>query len=134
MEAIIFGCGPLTTLLAPQLAGEGYQVTVLDARQECLELLATQAPVKVIVTSEPLMHDYLHQAGVEISELFMALSDDDHQNLLLAQTALHLFNVPTVICRLDQPQLQELYTELGLKVVGGSLAPLAREIQQAIVR
>lgn len=134
MEAIIFGCGILTTLLVPQLSEDGYQVTVLDTHRECLELLAAQAPVKVILTSEPLMHDYLHEAGVETSELFMALSDDDHQNLLLAQAASHLFNVDAVICRLDHPHLQEMYAEIGLTVVGASLAPLAREIQKAIVR
>jgi Trk K+ transport system NAD-binding subunit len=134
MEAIIFGCGQLTTLLAPQLVEDGYRVTVLDADRECLELLEAQYPVKIIVTSEPLMQDYLHQAEVEISELFLAISDNDHQNLLFAQTALHLFNVPSVVCRLDSPLLQELYAEMGLNVVGTSLAPLAEKIQKAIVR
>ena len=42
MEAIIFGCGQLTTLLAPQLVEDGYRVTVLDADRECLELLEAQ--------------------------------------------------------------------------------------------
>ena len=134
MEAIIFGCGTLTTLLVPQLTEDGYSITVLDSHQECLEVLAAQAPVKVILANEPLMRDYLHEAGVETSELFMALSDDDHQNLLLAQAATHLFNVGTVVCRLDHPQLQETFAEIGLNVVGAPLAPLALEIQKAIVR
>jgi Trk K+ transport system NAD-binding subunit len=52
----------------------------------------------------------------------------------LAQTALHLFNVPSVVCRLTSPLLQELYAEMGLNVVGETLAPLAERIQKAIVR
>ena len=134
MEAIIFGCAQLTNLLAPKLVQDGYRVTVLDADRECLEILEGQCDVRTIVTSEPLMQDYLHQAEVETSELFLALSDNDHQNLLLAQTALHLFNVPSVVCRLTSPLLQELYAEMGLNVVGETLAPLAEKIQKAIVR
>jgi Trk K+ transport system NAD-binding subunit len=78
------------------------------------------------------MQDYLLQGGIGVAELFLALSDDDHVNALVAQTARHIFNVPTVVCRLENPQLQQLYSGLGLKVVGVSVLDLFQDIRQTI--
>ena len=61
------------------------------------------------------------------------VSNDDHRNALVAQIARHIYNVPTVICHLDNPQLQIFYTGLGMNVVGYSIG-LLQDIQQAISR
>jgi hypothetical protein len=37
-----------------------------------------------------------------------------------------------VVCRLDNPQLQQLYSGLGLKVVGFSILDLFNDIDQVI--
>jgi trk system potassium uptake protein TrkA len=70
-------------------------------------------------------------AGVDTTDIFLALSDDDHRNALTAQIARHIFNVPKVICHLDNPQLQILYAGLGLDVVGYSFG-LLQDIRQSI--
>ena len=71
-------------------------------------------------------------SGIAVTELFLALSDDDHRNALVAQVAQHIYNVPTVICRLENPQLQQLYSGLGLKVIGSSILNLFQDIRQVI--
>ena len=131
MRVIILGCGRLTVTLAPDLAQAGFEVTVLSADRECLELVAEQPGVNVVLTLEPTMQDYLQQAGVDNADVFLALSEDDHRNALVAQIARHIFNVPKVICHLDNPQLQLLYAGLGLNVVGYSIG-LIQDIRQAI--
>ena len=131
MRVIILGCGRLTVTLVPDLAQAGYNITVLSRDRECLELVADQPGVDVVLTPEPTMQDYLQQGGVDNADVFLALSEDDHQNALAAQIARHIFNVPKVICHLDNPQLQLLYAGLGLNVVGYSIG-LIQDIRQAI--
>jgi Trk K+ transport system NAD-binding subunit len=94
--------------------------------------MVVEPQIKGIFIADPMMHDYLQEAHVDVAELFLALSDDEHQNALVSQVAKHIYNVPQVVCRLDNPQLQQLYSGLGLKVVGFSILGLFSDIQQAI--
>ncbi len=115
------------------MARAGFQVTVLSGNRECLEMLANEPQVEVVLTTEPLMQDYLRMGGIDNVDIFLALSRDDHHNALVAQIARHIFNVPRVICYLEHPQLRILYAGLGLDVVGSTLG-LVQDIRQAIDR
>jgi trk system potassium uptake protein TrkA len=132
MDAIIYGGGRLASLVAPYLVQSGYTVTALDSDLSRLESMVVEPQIKGIFIADPMMHDYLQEAHVDVAELFLALSDDEHQNALVSQVAKHIYNVPQVVCRLDNPQLQQLYSGLGLKVVGFSILGLFSDIQQAI--
>lgn len=131
MDVLIFGCNQVTNNLVPDLAGPDYKVTVLSRDRQCLDLIARDSRVNVILTTEPLMQDYLQNGGISTTDVFLALSGDDHQNALAAQIAQHIFNVPKVICHLNNPQLQILYSGLGLDVVGYSFG-LLQDIRQSI--
>ena len=132
MDILIFGCGRLTNMLLPSLLQSGHQIAVLGADPDWMGLLPDVPQIEAILTSEPLMQDYLQQGGVADADIFLALSEDDHSNLLSAQIAQHIFNVPSVMCHLNSPSLQQIYRELGLNVVGPS-GDLLQIIQQAIV-
>ena len=129
---MIFGCGTLTDLLVPYLRQAGHLVTVLTDDADALERLRGEYQVKGVYITEPLMQDYLQEGDIEIAEVFLAISGRDHQNVLVAQIAKHIFNVGTVICRLENPQLQQLYAGLGLKIIGTSISGLYEETRQLI--
>ena len=98
-----------------------------SALSDCL----TPPKVSAELLTAPTMQDYLLNAGVSHADAFLALSEDDHENLLVAQIALHMFNVPHVVCHVEHPQLHMMYTRLGLNVVGYSRGIL-QDIRQAI--
>jgi len=131
MQVLILGCNQMTANLAPDLAQGNFTVTVLSRDRECLAQIADEPRINVILTVEPLMQDYLQQGGIDTADIFLALANDDHQNALAAQIAHHIFNVPKVVCHLNDPQLQILYSGLGLEVVGYSFG-LVQDIRQAI--
>ncbi len=131
MRVLVLGCNQLTTNLVLDLAQAGSHVTIVADDRRRLERLADEPRVQVILSIEPQMEDYLQQGGIDNAEVFLALCGDDHQNALAAQIALHIFNVPKVVCHLDNPQLQILYAGLGLEVVGYSFG-LLQDIRQAI--
>ena len=131
MNTLILGCNQLTRNLAPELAEAGYNVTVLAEDSEGLAQLEDNSQVRVIWMAEPMMQDYLRMGGIESAALFLALSTDDHWNALAAQVAEHIFNVPRVICQINDPRLQVLYSGLQLNVVGFSFG-LMQDIRQQI--
>ena len=131
MRVLIFGCNRLTTSLVSDLAGEGTEITVLGGERDCLESVGSHPGVRVVLTAEPIMQDYLQEGGINHADVFLAMSADDHQNILVAQIAKHIYNVPKVVCHLGSPQLQVLYAALGLDVVGYSFG-LLQDVRQAI--
>ena len=131
MRVLIFGCNHLSSSLVGDLSDHGYEITVLGRERDCLESVATFPGVRVVLTAEPMMQDYLQEGGIDHADVFLAMSSDDHENILVAQIAKHIFNVPKVVCHLGSPQLQVMYAALGLDVVGYSFG-LLQDVRQAI--
>ena len=132
MDAIIYGCGPVASMLVPGLVRSGYTVTALDSDKTRLESVSGEATVKGVLIADPMMQDYLQEAHIDITELFLALSEDELKNVLVSQVAKHMYNVPLVVCHLDNPQLRQLYSGLGLTIVGFSILDLFNDINQTI--
>jgi len=59
--------------------------------------------------------DVLRRAGLEDTDAFVAVTQGDNRNVMAAQIAKHIFNVPKVICRIYDPLRRELYSTLGLE-------------------
>ena len=131
MRILIVGCGPLTTLLLASPDMAEHQFTILGDDMDCLNDVAEEPRVNTLLTLEPLMQDYLQLGGIDNADAFLALSEDEHQNILTSQIAKHIFNVGKVVCRLENPQLQQLYSELELEVVNPTL-DLLQGLNQAL--
>ena len=131
MQVLIFGCDRLGAKLVEDLSSKSEDITVLGDERHCLERISEYRGVRVVLTAEPMMQDYLQEGGIDHCDVLLAMSDDDHQNILVSQIAKHIYNVPKVICRLDSPQLQVMYAALGLDVVGYSFG-LLQDVRQVI--
>lgn len=131
MRILILGCGPLTSLLLASPGSAEHQFTVLSDDMDCLNEVADEPRVTPMLILEPLMQDYLQLGGIDNADAFMALSEDEHQNILTCQIAKHIFNVGKVMCRLENPQLQKLYSELDLEVVSPTL-DLLQDLNQVL--
>ena len=61
--------------------------------------------------------DALLAAGVETAEAFVASTDGDNTNLVIAQIAQRRFNVPKVVVRVLDPARARWYAEQGLQTI-----------------
>ena len=61
--------------------------------------------------------DALLQAGIEKADAFIASTDGDNTNIIIAQIAQRRFTVPTVIARVLDPLRAEWYERQGLHTV-----------------
>ena len=120
MNALIFGSDILTDLIIKYLQPHGYSVTVVAYERDLLIDLERKYRVPTILIKDPIMQDYLQESNIKNVDMFLALSADDHRNVMLAQISKHLFDVKTVICRIEDPELNEIYSELDLKAIGKS--------------
>jgi len=65
--------------------------------------------------------ELLKQAGIEKADAFCAVTNGDNTNLISAQVAKKIFNVPKVIARVYDPQRAHIYTALGMDVISGTI-------------
>ena len=117
------GCGRLGVSIATSLSDEGAVLHILDLNPSAFDLLPpgriTDGYIVPIVGDGTLESDQ-RKALTQDADVFIAVAGRDAPNALAAQVARHMFQVPTVICRLNDPTRQQVYTELGLITVSAT--------------
>ena len=131
MRVIVYGCGQLASGVVRSLLNEATEITVLGNERSQLERLSSFPKVSAMLMEEPIMRNYLMEAHIANADAFLALSQDDHENLLVAQIAKRMFNVNIVVCHVEEPQLQMVYIDAGLSVVSYS-AGVLQDVYYAI--
>ncbi len=114
MNIVIMGCGRVGAQLAMLLDAEGHLVTVLDTDSYSFRRLSSTFNGTALL-GNGIDEDALRKAGIEEADAFVAVTQGDNRNVMAAQVAKHIFNVPRVICRIYDPLRRELYTTLGLE-------------------
>ncbi len=116
MKIVIMGSGRVGAQLAALLDAEGHQVTVLDTDAYSFRRLPADFGGTALV-GNGLDQPSLIKAGIETADVFVAVTQGDNRNVMAAQIAQHIFNVPKVICRIYDPLRQELYQTLGIEAI-----------------
>ena len=116
MKIIIMGCGRVGARLAAMLDADGHQVTVLDNDTYSFRRLPASFGGTALF-GNGINNDSLKKAGIEETDVFVALTQGDNRNVMACQIAKHIFNVPRVMCRIYDPLRQEMYGALGLETI-----------------
>jgi trk system potassium uptake protein len=123
MFVLIVGCGRVGSSIARFMLSEGHEVSVLDEDAEATALLekgqhrSWEELGGSFTVGTALEIDALLEAGIERADAFVASTDGDNTNLVIAQVAQRRFNVPNVVVRVLDPARSEWYGEQGLTTV-----------------
>lgn len=116
MRIVIMGCGRVGAQLAVMLERRGHEVTVLDINPNAFERLPRDFKGRKLV-GNGIDQDVLRRAGIERADAFVACTQGDNRNVMAAQVAKHIFNVPRVVSRIYDPIREEIYRMLGLRTI-----------------
>jgi trk system potassium uptake protein TrkA len=123
MFVLIVGCGRVGSSIARTMVSEGHEVSVLDEDPEAIAQLEKgqnqgwEEMGGSFTVGTALEIDALLEAGIDRADAFIASTDGDNTNLVIAQIAQRRFNVPTVVVRVLDPARAKWYEEQGLKTV-----------------
>ena len=110
------GCGRVGARLAALLDEEGHEVTVLDNDTYSFRRLPNSFGGTALF-GNGTDEEALKRAGIEETDVFVALTQGDNRNVMSCQIAKHVFNVPRVVCRIYDPLREEMYSALGLETL-----------------
>lgn len=123
MFVLIVGCGRAGSALAKNLLNEGHTVSVLDESPDAHRLLdigldrSWEDAGGMFTVGTALETDALIEAGIEQADAFVAATNGDNTNLVIAQIAQRRFNVEKVVVRVLDPNRARWYGEQGLKTI-----------------
>ena len=109
MFVLIVGCGRVGSSIAHSMLLEGHEVSVLDEDAEAIALLDRDSDASWeerggrFTEGTALEIDALLAAGIEQADAFVASTDGDNTNLVIAQIAKRRFNIERVVVRVLDP-------------------------------
>jgi trk system potassium uptake protein TrkA len=113
---VIVGCGRLGSTLANQLSKEGHRLVVIDRRPAAFDKLTVDFSGYKIL-GDAIERHILEQARVGQADYLFATTTEDNINLMVAQVAKVIFNVPVVVARVFDPGREQVYSEFGIDTV-----------------
>jgi trk system potassium uptake protein len=138
MFVMIVGCGRVGSAVARKMLSDGHEVSVLDEDPEAIAHLekgsdrSWEEQGGSFTVGTALEIDALLEAGIDRADAFVASTDGDNTNLVIAQIARRRFNVDRVVVRVLDPYRAKWYAEQGLQTICPTQTAI--ELLEAAVR
>jgi trk system potassium uptake protein TrkA len=120
---VIVGAGRVGSAVARNMLAQGHEVSVLDEDPLSHERLEVGLEASWedsggrFTVGHGMETDALLEAGIGEADVFIASTDGDNTNLVIAQVAARQFEVPNVIVRVMDPARAEWYERQGLRTI-----------------
>jgi trk system potassium uptake protein TrkA len=143
MFILIVGAGRVGSSLARTLLKDGHEVSCLDEDPESHSRLeigldeSWEDSGGRFTVGTALEVEALTAAGIENADVFVASTDGDNTNIVIAQIAKRRFQVPKVIARILDPYRAEWYEQQGVHTICPTkvaIEMLETEVREAAAR
>ena len=120
---LIVGAGRVGSSVARSMLAAGNEVSILDEDPLSHERLDSGMDTTWedsggrFTVGHGLEIDALIEAGIAEADVFIASTDGDNTNLVIAQIAAREFEVPRVLVRVMDPARAEWYERQGLRTI-----------------
>ena len=129
LSIIIVGCGKVGITLVEQLSREGHDITVIDRNRELVEYISGTYDVMGVV-GNGASYSIQKEAGIENTDLIIAVTESDELNLLCCTVAKRVSGC-SAIARVRTPDYSQdvnyLQERLGLAMIFNPELESARE-------
>jgi trk system potassium uptake protein TrkA len=138
MFVLVVGCGRVGSAVSKAMLADGQEVSVLDEDPEAIALLnedpngGWEDKGGRFTVGTALEIDALLEAGIEQADAFVASTDGDNTNLVIAQIAKRRFNIDRIVVRVLDPARAKWYAEQGIQTVCPTQTAI--ELLEAAVR
>lgn len=134
LKIIIVGCGKVGSTLVEQLCREGHDITIIDNNADKIQELTNLYDVMGLV-GNGASYSVQMEAGIEGTDLIIAVTDSDELNLLCCTVAKRVGNC-AAIARVRNPdyskEVDYLREKLGLAMIINPELEAAKEIARIL--
>lgn len=113
---IIVGCGRLGSGIATMLSAKGKDVLIIDESEYSFRKLGPEYSGYTI-EADGTDIEVLKKADIEKANFLIAATDNDNVNIMVAQIAKKIFNIPLVVARLYDTEKEILVEDENIKAI-----------------
>jgi trk system potassium uptake protein len=111
MRIVVSGGGAVGRHLAGDLRARGHEVVLIEQNPVHLEIARESAPDVEFLLGDACEPWVLEEAGLRHTDVVVAATGDDEDNLVTALLAKQEFGVPRVLARVNHPRNEWMFTE-----------------------
>jgi trk system potassium uptake protein TrkA len=111
MRIVVAGAGNIGRHLAHDLRERGHDVTVIEQGTEVLHKAEQDAPGVTFILGDACEPWVLDKAEVSSSDVVVAATGDDEDNLVISLLSKQEYAVPHVVARVNHPKNEWLFNE-----------------------
>ncbi len=131
MYIVIVGAGKVGFFLAKRLIDNKHTVSVIDKDRQVCEEIAKQLEA-LVVHGDGCDPRIMEEAGIERANVVAAVTGDDEDNLIVCQLAKEKFNIQRTVGRVNNPDNEHTFSELGIDVPVDSTKIIAKIIEEEV--
>ena len=134
MKIIIIGCGQVGSTLAAQLSGENHDVTIIDNKEQKISKLTEEYDI-MGYCGNGVSISTLSEAGIEDTDIFIAVTESDEINLLcclMAKKVSHCHTIARVRNPIYNGETDFIKAQMGISMTINPEQATAVEIAQLL--
>jgi len=121
MKIIVIGYGRVGSQVIRKIDTGAHQVVVVDKKRSAIESAEPPRGVRFLY-GNAIDEDLLREAGAESADAMLALTRDENTNLMIAQIARVIFNIPRVMAVVYDPDRESYFHEAGIETLAITVA------------
>jgi trk system potassium uptake protein len=131
MYIVIIGAGKVGYFLAKRLCQSKHTISVVDKDKVTCEAIAKELDI-LVINGDGCDPDILEQAGIERADVVASVTGDDEDNLIICQVAKERFGIQRTVGRVNNPDNEHTFAELGIDVPVDSTKIIAKVIEEEV--
>ena len=131
MYIIIVGAGKVGYFLAKRLVSSKHVVSIIDKNKLICEDAAKEIEA-LVINGDGCDPRILEEAGILRADVVAAVTGDDEDNLIICQLAKERFNIQRTVGRVNNPDNEHTFSELGIDIPVDSTKIIAKIIEEEV--
>jgi trk system potassium uptake protein TrkA len=131
MKVIIAGAGKIGYFLTKRLIAGKHTISIVERDKAICEELAKELEA-LVINGDACDPRILAEAGIEHADVLAAVTGEDEDNLIICQLAKERFGVQRTVGRVNNPDNEHTFSELGIDVPVDSTKIIAKIIEEEV--
>lgn len=131
MFIIIAGAGKVGYFLAKRLIASKHTVSIVEKDRTVCDEIAKELDA-LVINGDACEPRILEEAGIGRADVLAAVTGDDEDNLIICQLAKAKFNLQRTVARVNNPDNEHTFSELGIDVPVDSTKIIAKIIEEEV--
>lgn len=131
MYIVIVGAGKVGYFLAKRLVASKHIVSIVDKDRDICEGIAKELEA-LVINGDACDPHILQEAGIERADVLAAVTGEDEDNLIICQLAKERFGIQRTVGRVNNPDNEHTFAELGIDVPVDSTNIIAKIIEEEV--